>query len=166
MPIDPSHYQCQRLRPSEDGQRPSFGDVREPALGEGPRRLGITQPLVLVIEDDPTIRELMEALLLSEGYRVATAAHGAEGLDQIRQEPPHLILLDWLMPVMDGRAFTRAYRESPGPHAPIIVLAATDPEGRAAEIGAAGYCPKPFDLGSLIRLLKEHLNGQRPGRAL
>src|SRR5438067_4485532 len=92
---------------------------------------------VLVVEDEPEIRDFVAMVLGSEGYRVATASDGAAALAQLRREAFDLILLDMRMPVMDGWSFARAYRASHGPHAPILVVtAAQDAAERAAQIDA------------------------------
>jgi CheY-like chemotaxis protein len=111
---------------------------------------------VLVVDDDESIRDLVEMALSSEGHQVMTAPHGAAALEAIAISPPDVILLDMKMPVMDGWAFTRAYREVPGPHAPIIVVtAAQDAASRAADVAADGHLPKPFDLDELYRVVEE-----------
>ena len=112
---------------------------------------------VLVVDDDAPIREVVDALLSEEGYEVVTAADGAAALARLRERPPGLILLDLRMPGMDGWAFARAYRRSPGPHAPIVVLtAAREAAERAAQIGADGVLSKPFDLDELLDLVGRH----------
>jgi CheY-like chemotaxis protein len=126
--------------------------------------VGPASPLVLVIEDDDEIRDLIRDLLLDEGYRVATAIHGAEALERIQQEPPQVILLDMKMPVMDGRAFAKAYKQSPGPHAPIVVMAATDHTGPAAHMSAAGYTSKPFDVDTFLGDVREHIVRRPPAQ--
>ena len=113
---------------------------------------------VLVVDDDPGIRAVLAEFLTDAGHRVATATNGLEALAALSGGPSDVILLDMLMPKMDGWAFAREYRRSPWPHARIIVTAATDAKGRAAEIGAAGHCEKPFDLDRLLGLIEE------PGR--
>src|ERR671936_1540746 len=106
---------------------------------------------VLVVDDEPEIRDVVAMLLGSEGYRVTTAANGAVALERVGREPFDLVLLDMRMPVMDGWSFARAYRSQPGPHAPIVVLtAAQDAAERAAQIDADGYLGKPFDLDDLL----------------
>ena len=120
---------------------------------------------MLVVEDESMIRAVVEELLASEGYRVVTAGHGRDALEQLQQASAHLILVDMLMPIMDGRAFMQAYQQSPGPHAPIIVMAASDLAGQVTQLGAAAFCLKPFDVEALLGLVSEHLNGpsSRPG---
>jgi two-component system chemotaxis response regulator CheY len=116
-----------------------------------------TAARVLVVEDEAEIREFVEMVLGSEGYRVTTAANGALALEQVGREPFDLILLDMRMPVMDGWSFARAYRSSLGPHAPIVVLtAARDAAERAAQIQAEGYLGKPFDLVDLLDLVARY----------
>jgi CheY-like chemotaxis protein len=112
---------------------------------------------ILVVDDDSVIRGYIAETLGDEGYEAATAPNGAVALRLIERDraegrlPPDLILLDMRMPVMDGWTFARAYREMPGPHAPIVVItAAHDALDRANEVGAFGVLPKPFDLDELL----------------
>ena len=116
---------------------------------------------VLVVEDDSVLRALIGETLEHEGHGVAIAEHGADALrwlDARRADgdpPPDLILLDMRMPVMDGWAFAAAYRETPGPHAPIVAMtAAPDAAARAAEIGAASVLAKPFGLDELFAVVE------------
>jgi CheY-like chemotaxis protein len=86
------------------------------------------------------------------------AANGKEALKRIASQTPCLILLDMKMPVMDGWAFAHAYRESPGPHAPIVVMtAAHDSHKRAAEIAADDVIAKPFDVNHLLDLVRKYV---------
>lgn len=106
---------------------------------------------VLVIDDDDHIRRLASLALELEGYQVATAPHGTAALEQIKRQAPGIILLDMWMPVMDGWAFSQAYRAMPGPHAPIVVLTANpSPASCASQIGATAYLTKPFELDELL----------------
>jgi two-component system, chemotaxis family, chemotaxis protein CheY len=112
---------------------------------------------VLVVDDDESIRDLVEMALSAEGHQVITAPHGAAALEVIALAPPDVILLDMKMPVMDGWAFARAYRAVPGWHAPIVVVtAAQDAASRAAEVAADGHLSKPFDLDALYRVVEEY----------
>jgi two-component system, chemotaxis family, chemotaxis protein CheY len=114
-------------------------------------------PQILVVDDDLSIRDLVEMALADHGYAVEPAPNGVEALEIVRRARPNVILLDMRMPLMDGWEFARAYRELPGPHAPIIVLtAARDARERAAEINAEGYLGKPFDLDDLLELVAQH----------
>ena len=110
---------------------------------------------ILVVDDDEGIREFVSLVLEDEGYEVVTAPHGAAALEFVARRVPAVILLDMRMPVMDGWQFAQAYRQRPGPHAPIIVVtAAPDAGERAVQIGAAGVLAKPFHLAELLTLVE------------
>ncbi len=120
------------------------------------------RPVVLVVDDEPDIRRLVGDALQLEGYRVRTAGDGREALQRVAEEPPDLILLDLMMPVMDGRQFCRMLTHTPrrGDHEriPIILLSADRHlREQAAELGVAGYLPKPFDLDDLLAAVQRHL---------
>src|SRR5215211_7460959 len=111
-------------------------------------------PRLLVVDDDPTIREMLEMVLDSEGYEVVTAQHGKAAFALLDQVRPHVILLDMKMPVMDGWGFLAEYRRRPGAKVPIVVLtAAQDDTRRAGEAGADAYVAKPFAIDDLIGVL-------------
>ena len=113
---------------------------------------------ILVVDDDAEIRGFLELVLEAEGYAVLVAPNGARALEVADQHPPDLILLDMRMPVMDGWAFTKAYRMQPPPHAPIVVMtAAPDAGQRAAEVQADGFVGKPFDLAELLALVNSRV---------
>ncbi|MCL6430984.1 MAG: response regulator transcription factor [Anaerolineae bacterium] len=119
---------------------------------------------ILVVDDDESILDFIGEVLADEGYVTVTASNGAEALAVILTQPPDLIILDIWMPVMDGPSFIRAYHQSPGPHAPIIVMsAARDGAAIAADSGADGFLAKPFGLDALLRTVGVHVG--RPGTA-
>ncbi len=96
-------------------------------------------------------------VLTDEGYEMVEAIDGAEALDLATRQPPDLILLDMRLPVLDGWQFADAYRATPGPHAPIIVMtAARDAAGIATEIQAQGYLAKPFNLDDLLAVIRKY----------
>lgn len=117
-------------------------------------------PKVLIVDDDPDLRLLMEETLDLEGYRVASAVNGANALETIEREAmPDLILLDMKMPVMDGAEFARRFRARHDHASPIVVVTAAADASKSAEaIGARGWLGKPFDLDALLetvaRLIK------------
>lgn len=112
---------------------------------------------ILVVDDDQGIRDFVGMALTDEGYDVVTAPHGAAALELASARVPSVILLDMRMPIMDGWEFARAYRQRPGPHAPIVVFtAARDAAERAAQIAADGVLPKPFDLTELLTVVGRH----------
>ena len=118
----------------------------------------LEQKPVLVVEDDPDMRQLVEAILMDEGYRVFTAQDGQAALEQVAQELPGVILLDMRMPQMNGWEFARAFRDHYGRGAPIVVLtAAADAGKRAAEVEAEGYLGKPFQLDDLLQIVEQFL---------
>lgn len=116
---------------------------------------------VLVVDDDPFIREVVAELLDEEGFAVATADDGAEALRFVATVVPSVILLDMDMPIVDGREFAARYREMPGPRAPIVVItAAYDARLAAEEIGAQGHLAKPFQVDALVSMVRR-LGGRR-----
>ncbi len=119
--------------------------------------------LVLVVDDDPDILDAICDILEVEGYRVARARHGLEALDRVSEEAPAVILLDLMMPVMDGLAFVTELRQRPERRRiPIVVISADGNPQRAAALGAHGYLAKPFDIEALLTNVS-HLVGQAVG---
>jgi CheY-like chemotaxis protein len=110
---------------------------------------------ILVVEDDPSVRDMITSALLFEGHAVLAASNGKEALDLIARNPaPRMILLDMRMPVMDGWQFARAYRERTADPAPIVVLtAAQNAAAWAQEIDAAAHLAKPFTLDALFAVV-------------
>lgn len=119
------------------------------------------QKLLLIVDDDEDIREVAKLLLEIEGYRVATAADGAEALTQINtSERPALILLDLMMPRMDGEQFIRALRASPMANIPVVIMSGQNAaDDKAKELSAADCLTKPTDLEHLLRTVRRCLNG-------
>jgi two-component system, chemotaxis family, chemotaxis protein CheY len=108
-------------------------------------------PLVLVVDDDPDILDAICDILEVEQYRVARARNGLEALERVEAERPAVILLDLMMPVMDGVTFARALHERPAVRdVPILVISADGNPARAASVGARGYLAKPFDIDTLL----------------
>ena len=107
---------------------------------------------VLVVDDDALIRDTLATALSDEGYSVRVASDGQAALDTLDEWLPDLIVLDLMMPVMDGHAFRVAQRGlETAANIPVIVLsAAHNIQARASSLGAAAVFPKPFDLGTLL----------------
>jgi CheY-like chemotaxis protein len=108
-------------------------------------------PLVLIVEDDQSLRDMLADLLRGSGYRTVTASDGAAGLDTLRRAAPDLVLLDVAMPVMDGLTFLRRRSdEACRPTVPVVVMSAQQRESEARTLGAQHFISKPFDLDDLL----------------
>jgi two-component system chemotaxis response regulator CheY len=108
---------------------------------------------VLIVDDDPNIIGFVKLLLESEGYSVATAGNGQEALDVVKRHQPHVVLLDMVMPIMDGWEFSRRLRADGNENANVVVVvmsASVDARRTSCQIGASGYLSKPFDLDNLL----------------
>ena len=110
----------------------------------------MARDVVLVVDDDPNIRDLVALTLEAEDYLVRTARNGAEALDAARRDCPDVVLLDMRMPVLDGWGFARELRRYCNCSKIIVMTAALNAETRAAQIDADGYVAKPFDLDQLL----------------
>ena len=121
----------------------------------------MTRPsTVLVVDDDPDILEALSEILEAEGFEIRRARNGKEALERLEPEAPQLILLDLMMPVMDGWEFAQRMRQRPPEIAriPIIVLSADRNVGsKATDLGAVGHLAKPFELNDLLELVRRSL---------
>ena len=115
---------------------------------------------ILIVEDDPDISFVLSTWLESENYFAYFAENGAIALELIKQNGiPHLILLDMMMPIMNGWEFAKELELRYGKPCPIIVMtAAENAQGRAYDIGAADWISKPFLLDHVLELIKKHEN--------
>ena len=117
----------------------------------------MSQPDVLVVDDDAEIRESIADLLRDEGYGTAVAAHGREALEQLRGGvPADLIVLDLMMPVMDGPTFRARQRGEPDiAGIPVVVISAfQDVEDKAQRLGATAALRKPISFRDLIETVR------------
>jgi len=110
---------------------------------------------VLVVDDEPEAVELLQEFLVAKGYDVTTAGDGEEALRKVKEERPHLILLDVLMPKMDGLEVLSRVREIDKEVSVIMITGVTEEEigRRAMALGAFDYIVKPLDLPYLERSL-------------
>src|SRR5260370_746147 len=123
---------------------------------------------LLVVDDDPDVRDSLERALRHAGYAVSTAVHGADALDAVARSPVDLIVLDVLMPMVDGFDACRRLRER-GDATPVLVLTARDAiDDRVAglEAGADDYLVKPFALRELLAPVRAPLRRAHPPRAV
>jgi len=126
----------------------------------------MTTKTILVVDDEKRLVSLVESYLTQEGYRVATAYNGKEALTVARREKPDLIILDVMMPEMDGYAFMRAHRAEQD--TPIILLTARvddDEKILGLELGADDYVTKPFrprELTARVRAVLRRAGNTEP----
>ena len=126
-------------------------------------------PSVLIVEDEETLLHNLEARLRDDGYQVVTAADGEEAMARIRAAPPDLVVLDIMLPRLDGLSVCRILRkDSALAHLPIIMLTARGTEVDrivGLESGADDYIVKPFSLGEFLARVRAVLR-RAPGHQL
>jgi CheY-like chemotaxis protein len=124
-------------------------DYRSDVPGESLKR-------VLIIEDDQAIRESIAEVLTDQGYAVAAAPDGLEGLREARAQRPNLIMLDLMMPTMNGWQFREAQKQDPSlADIPVIVISAYS-DVRGPALDEAARFPKPFDLVTLLLAVEKY----------
>lgn len=125
------------------------------------------QPSVLVIDDDPRSLKLMTIVLGKAGYRVATASDGHAGLECLAIERPDVVLVDLLMPGIDGLEFCRRVRDRPGladlPLVLFTAMASAEVRRQARNAGANSIMMKPFDRTELLDCLARLRDGMSGG---
>jgi len=124
-----------------------------------------TADRILVVDDNPVNRTLLKRILEKEGYRVLEAEDGEAAMEAVLREPPDLVLLDIMMPRMDGYAVCEALAKNPRTvNIPVIFLSArTRPEDKikGLNLGGADYVTKPFDKGEILARVRVHLKIRR-----
>jgi CheY-like chemotaxis protein len=120
------------------------------------------EPLVLVVDDDATIRRLLQITLETEGFAVTTAGDGVEGLRMAQEEPrPDLVLLDIMMPGMDGLQVCHTLKTDPATKDTPVVLLSAKAQSHDIElglrVGADDYITKPPDLLDLVTRVRQLL---------
>ena len=118
---------------------------------------------VLIVEDDKHIAELLQLYLEKEGYTVTLAADGGQGLAKFRATAPDMVLLDVMMPVMDGWAVCKAIREES--QTPVIMLTAkseTEDKITGLKMGADDYITKPFEMQEVLARMEAVLRRSNP----
>jgi CheY-like chemotaxis protein len=119
-------------------------------------------PRVLVVDDDPAIRRMLDQTLREEGLLVDCAEHGVAALARVHEHPPDLIILDLMMPVMDGWETVDRLREEGYDDIPVIVLTAAPMLPRIrAQFPESPVIGKPFDLSQLISAVQRTLGSPR-----
>jgi two-component system, OmpR family, response regulator MprA len=110
---------------------------------------------ILVVDDDRSLRELMQWALVDEGFEVRTAADGLEALERIATAPPRLAVLDMSLPGVDGFGVAHALRARTIPV--LVVTADGEASAKAARAGAYAFLRKPFDMRELVAAVREGL---------
>lgn len=124
---------------------------------------GIDQPLILIVEDEKDIARFIELELQAEGYRTEVAYDGITGLSRFRETNPNLVVMDLMLPVMDGLEVARRIRKTS--NVPIVILTAKDrveDKVEGLDAGADDYLVKPFSIEELLARIRAHLRRVTP----
>lgn len=126
-------------------------EVGERAVPDAPH----AEIRVLVIDDDPAVRELMARTLAAQGYQVLTASTGQQGLARARSFRPHVITLDVMMPGMDGWSVLGSLKEAEDlRHVPVVMVSMVDERRKGFSLGATAYLTKPIERAQLVELVE------------
>jgi CheY-like chemotaxis protein len=118
---------------------------------------------VLVVEDDPEIRSLVTDALESDGYEVLTAANGEDALQIVTSTRTDAVLVDIMLPKVDGRQFIRACKADPATRdIPMLVMSAGYDARRDAELADMVFVAKPFDIEMLLMLVDDAVTRDEP----
>jgi CheY-like chemotaxis protein len=118
---------------------------------------------ILIVDDDAGIRQLVTLFLEHKGYQAASVPNGREALSHLQHSQPELILLDLMMPVMDGAEFRQAQQQDPQLSSiPVVVMSAAENiEAQAPQLTADSYLPKPIDFDALSALVEAYCSRGR-----
>jgi CheY-like chemotaxis protein len=120
--------------------------------------------LILVVDDEFSVAEVLESVLADAGYQVITAINGRQGLERLSERLPDLVLLDFMMPIVDGPAMLKAMRQDPEFRDIPAVLMSSLPESTVAEAAKGLYTAflrKPFRLKAVVNIVDKVLNQLR-----
>lgn len=122
-------------------------------------------PRILIVDDEPDLRSVLRFGLEAEKFEVLEAADGEAGLQAAREQAPDLIVLDLMLPRVDGYKVCRALKfDDRYRHIPVIILSARSGETDrrlAMDLGADAYVTKPYDMKDLVGRIREQLNASR-----
>ena len=119
----------------------------------------------LVVDDEPKVVELVTAMLTSKGFTVTTASDGVEALTKVRERPPDILLLDIMMPKMDGASLAEKLRESSATRRiPLVFLTGLVNAGETKRRGDHLYLGKPFDTAQLLEVIERAIK-EAPDRS-
>jgi CheY-like chemotaxis protein len=117
--------------------------------------------LILVVDDEFSVAEVLQSILTDAGHEVVTAINGRQGLERLSQRPPHLVLLDFMMPIMDGPAMLKAMKDDPALRDIPAVIMSSLPERTIAKSANglyAAFLRKPFKLRTIVNIVDAVLN--------
>ena len=118
--------------------------------------------VVLVVDDEFGIAELIQAILEDEGHRVLTAIHGRAALERLAQDVPELVLIDYMMPVMDGAALFRAIAQDPKfQHIRLAMMSSLPRETVLKDLGDVPFLRKPFRYKDVLAVVDRALEGAK-----
>lgn len=126
-------------------------------------------PSVLIVEDDPALRELLASFLTEEGYTVRAAQNGRAACEQVQESTPDVVVLDLLMPVMGGREVLTAWlKDGLVPELPVLVLSSLPhwggPPDDVLRRSTRACLRKPFSLGALLGTIEGLVSPRQPSR--
>ncbi|MBM2810842.1 MAG: sle [Chloroflexi bacterium] len=114
---------------------------------------------ILVVDDDPNIRQAIQWALEDDGLKVETAADGRQAVERVAAHRPSLMVLDMALPLLDGRQVVQELRANYGDAPPIVVITADGRAGeKAKQVGALAYLRKPFEVESLVAAVRSGLS--------
>ncbi|MDB2685706.1 response regulator [Mariniblastus sp.] len=156
--------------PDEDDR----SEEKTVAAGQSPELLGVEadtdgrkKPIVLVVDDDPAIRDILARVLIAEGMQPVTAADGEEGLKRAREIIPDLIILDIRMPRIDGWSMLSTIKADDQLSAiPVIIQSVSDDRDLGYMLGATEYLVKPVNRDKLVTLLHRYMPQGKPKNVL
>ncbi|HEY3081160.1 MAG TPA: response regulator transcription factor [Chloroflexota bacterium] len=124
------------------------------------------RPIVLVVEDDPYIREVIRCVIEDEGFPVVTAADGQAALALLHQHRPVLAILDWMLPKGGGAAVLAGLRQIYRDPPPVVVISAIEQAAdKARQSGAIAFIRKPFELEEVVAVALRAIEGRAEGGA-
>ncbi|MBI1916690.1 MAG: response regulator [Planctomycetes bacterium] len=134
------------------------------ASSPAPDRRGDT---ILVVDDDPSVRDILQRFLTGEGFRVVTLERGEDVVRVAHEENPRAITLDVMMPGLDGWGVLSALKNDPAlADIPVVMLSIVDDRNLGYALGASEYLTKPLDRDRLVSVLKKYCGSTKPGLAL
>ncbi|MDA7965790.1 response regulator [Ruegeria sp.] len=146
---------------------PSTDLLRDTGYSDDDPNSDPNAPLVLLVDDDPTVHDLLGRRLRREGYRVLSSTKAEDSLELARQTRPDAITLDVFMPEIDGWAVLSKLKDDPDlANIPVIMLTFAEDRTRGLSLGASEYLGKPIDTVELLTALREHCPALPTPRAL